>query len=70
MAAVASIPVAAPDGQLIGVICVHHGQPRHWSPAQQRTLTRLGQASPPTRPPTKRSRSSAAARLAGCGRVT
>ncbi|MFD9905742.1 GAF domain-containing protein [Streptomyces sp. NPDC059063] len=44
VAAVASLPVAAPDGTLVGVISVHLPRPAHWTAEQRRTLESLARA--------------------------
>lgn len=42
--AVASLPIAAPDGTLVGVVSLHHRRPVTWSDEQRRTLESLARA--------------------------
>ncbi|WP_438295467.1 hypothetical protein [Streptomyces sp. HUAS TT7] len=44
MRAVGSLPVAAPDGVLVGVVSIHRLRPIRWSSDQRRGLESLARA--------------------------
>ncbi|MFI6874998.1 STAS domain-containing protein [Streptomyces sp. NPDC050400] len=44
VAAVASVPITAPGGRLMGVVSVHAASPRRWSLEQRRALSSLARA--------------------------